>query len=508
MREEILVLDFGSQYNQLLARRIRDLGTYSELVPYDISIEEIKKRNVIGIVFSGGPNSVYEEASPKCRDEIFDLGLPILGVCYGHQLITQHFGGNVSPCEEKEYGAQLLFKQTNSVLLSDIPDEHLVWMSHGDQAIILPDGFEVVASTQTCKIAAMQNVEKKIYGLQFHPEVRNSEYGLKIIENFVKKVCSSSSEWSMKTFVEDKVKEIKNEVKDKRVLLGISGGVDSTVAATLIHKAIGNQLTCMFIDHGLLREDEADLVMERFARHDINVVKIDASDIFLGRLKGVVEPEQKRKIIGNTFVEVFDKESAKIGDYSYLGQGTLYTDIIESGTKTAQKIKSHHNVGGLPKEMKFKLLEPLKELFKDEVRKVGIELGLDEELVMRQPFPGPGLSIRIIGEITEEKLRMARHSDLILREEFHKAGLDKTVWQYFTVITANKSVGVMGDQRTYEYTCAVRAVTSIDGMSADFARVPYEVLAVIASRIINEVSGLNRVVYDITSKPPGTIEWE
>ena len=507
MKEEILVLDFGSQYNQLLSRRIRDLGTFSELVPYDISIEEIKKRNVIGIIFSGGPNSVYEEGSPKCRDEIFDLGLPILGVCYGHQLITQHFGGKVIPCEEKEYGSNL-FVNKDSILFADVPSEHIVWMSHGDQASVIPEGFEIIGSTQTCEVGGLQNIKKKIYSLQFHPEVRNSEYGLKILENFVKKVCLSSSEWSMKTFVEDKVKQIKEEVGDKNVLLGISGGVDSTVAASLIHKAVGHQLTCMFIDHGLLRKDEADKVMERFARHGINVVKIDASKLFLDRLKGVIEPEKKRKIIGNTFVEVFDEESKKIGSYSFLGQGTLYTDIIESGTKTAQTIKSHHNVGGLPEEMNFKLLEPLKELFKDEVRKVGKELGLDDELILRQPFPGPGLAIRIIGEITEEKLKMARESDAILREEFAKAGLDKSVWQYFTVITSNKSVGVMGDQRTYEYTCALRAVTSIDGMSADFARIPYEVLATISSRIVNEVSGLNRVVYDITSKPPGTIEWE
>ena len=508
-QEEILVLDFGSQYNQLIARRIRDLGVYSELVSYDIDIEEqIKNKNIKGIILSGGPNSVYEKGSFMIDKKIFDLGLPILGICYGMQLITYLNNGIVSPCNKKEYGGKEIKVDNNSIIFNNTPTEQIVWMSHGDQVEKLPDGFKIIASSNSCPIAAIGNEERKIYGLQFHPEVNNSIYGKDLLANFIFKICNLSPSWSMEKYELEQIQSIKNIVKDKKVLLGISGGVDSTVAAVLIHKAIGDQLTCMFIDHGLLRKNEADIVMERFARHHINVIKIDASEKFLSLLSGVSEPEKKRKIIGHTFIEVFNEEALKIGHFDFLAQGTLYTDVIESGTKTAQTIKSHHNVGGLPKDMPFKLLEPLNKLFKDEVRKLGKVLGIDDELINRQPFPGPGLAIRIVGDITLEKLQIVRDSDLILREEFKKAGLDKTIWQYFTVLLNNKSVGVMGDQRTYLYSVAVRAVTSIDGMTADYAKIPYEILDIVSRRIVNEVKGVNRVLYDITSKPPSTIEFE
>lgn len=507
--DKIIVLDFGSQYNQLLARRVRDLNVYSELIPFDTPVEKImEKGDVKGIIFSGGPKSCYEEGAFKCDERIFSLGIPVLGVCYGMQLMAYDLGGKVESCEKKEYGGQDIEILFESPLFKNTPKVQQVWMSHGDQVTQIPEGFETLASSTTCKNAAMVNKEKNFYAVQFHPEVRNSEFGLKLIENFVFEVCKAKANWNMEQYINMKIKDIQDTVKDQKVLLGISGGVDSTVCAVLIHKAIGKQLTCMFIDHGLLRKNEGDIVMERFAKYGIDVIRIDASERFLSLLKGVSDPEKKRKIIGGEFVKVFDEESNKLDDYTFLAQGTLYTDLIESGTKTAQTIKSHHNVGGLPKDMKFKLLEPLNVLFKDEVRALGKELGLADELVMRQPFPGPGLAIRIIGEITDDKLKCVRDSDAILREEIAKAGLEGKIWQYFTVCTGLKTVGVMGDQRTYSYTVAIRAVTSIDGMTSNWAHIPYDVLEVISRRIVNEVKECNRVVLDITSKPPATIEWE
>lgn len=506
--EEILVLDFGSQYNQLIARRIRDIGVFSELVSYDISIEEIKKRNVKGIILSGGPNSVYEENSLKCNDGIFKLGIPILGICYGMQYIAKFKNGVVASSSIKEYGGKEIEIVNDSLLFKNTPLKQMVWMSHGDKVTKLPDNFKLLAKSNDCPIASFANEQEKIYGVQFHPEVNNSIYGKEMLKNFVTLICKCQLSWNMEKYVDEQIKNIQDVVGNDKVLLGISGGVDSTVAAVLINKAIGNQLTCMFIDHGLLRKNEANKVMERFKRFNINVIKIDASETFLNLLKDVTDPEKKRKIIGNTFVDVFEKESNKIGNFTYLAQGTLYTDVIESGTKTAQTIKSHHNVGGLPENMKFKLLEPLNKLFKDEVRNLGRVLKIDEELINRQPFPGPGLAIRIIGDITKEKLVIVQESDSILNEEIKKANLDKQIWQYFTVLLNNRTVGVMGDQRTYMYTLAIRAVCSIDGMTADYAKIPYEVLDVISRRIVNEVKNVNRVVYDITSKPPATIEWE
>lgn len=506
-KQEILVLDFGSQYNQLIARRIRDLGVYSELVSFDISVEEIKSRNVMGIVLSGGPNSVYDEKSFRCDPKILELGIPVLGICYGMQYLSHVSGGKVVPSSNREYGGkEITFK--DGVLFKGLPETWQVWMSHGDSVVELPEGYEVLASTEDCPIVSFQNLEKRLFGVQFHPEVNDSIYGKELIRNFIYDVCGCDNTWNMDSYIQEKIAEIQETVGNKRVLLGVSGGVDSTVAAVLINKAIGSQLTCMFIDHGLLRKDEAKIVMERFNRFNINVVPIDASELFLGRLAGVDEPEKKRKIIGNTFVDVFDAESSKLGEFDFLGQGTLYTDVIESGTKTAQTIKSHHNVGGLPAYMRLKLLEPLNKLFKDEVRELGRRLGIDEELVARQPFPGPGIAIRIIGDITKEKIKLVQDSDLILREEIKRAGLETKIWQYFTVLTNVRSVGVMGDKRTYMYTLALRLVNSIDGMSADYYKLSYDVIDIISRRIVNEVKGINRVVLDVTSKPPATIEWE
>ena len=512
MADKIVVLDFGSQYNQLIARRIREYGVYSELHPNTMTLEEILAlKDVKGIIFSGGPNSVYEEDAPKCDPRIFESGLPILGICYGMQMTHYMNGGQVKACEKKEYGRADITIQ-DSPLFKGLDPHQMVWMSHGDQVSKLAPGFEKIASSDTCEFAASQNLEKNIYTVQFHPEVRNSEHGLQMLKNFVFEICHAKANWSMASFIDMKVEEIRQQVKDDKVLLALSGGVDSSVVAALLHKAIGKQLYCMFIDHGLLRKGEAESVMEMFGKNmQLNLTKIDASKKFLDKLKGVSDPEQKRKIIGNEFVYTFDEEVKKLvagENIKWLAQGTLYTDVIESGTKTAQTIKSHHNVGGLPEDMQFKLIEPLNTLFKDEVRQLGIELGLPEDMVWRQPFPGPGLGIRVIGEITEEKLEIVRESDAILREEIAKAGLQRDIWQYFTALTNMKSVGVMGDQRTYAYAVAIRAVTSIDGMTADWAKIPYDVLSVISNRIVNEVKHVNRVLLDITSKPPGTIEFE
>ncbi|MFC6118420.1 glutamine-hydrolyzing GMP synthase [Macrococcoides bohemicum] len=507
-QELILVLDFGSQYNQLITRRIREMGVYSELHDHEISIEEIKKMNPKGIILSGGPNSVYEEGSFTVDPEIFNLGVPVMGICYGMQLMTKLLGGTVERANEREYGKAVIKAETHS-LFTKLPEEQTVWMSHSDKVINLPEGFNVIAHSPSCKYAAIENPERNLYGVQFHPEVRHSEYGNDLLRNFIREICKCTGEWTMENFIEIEIEKIREKVGDRKVICAMSGGVDSSVVAVLIHKAIGDQLTCIFVDHGLLRKGEGDMVMKQFGEgFNMNIIRVDAKERFMSKLAGVSDPEKKRKIIGNEFVYLFDEEATKLKDADFLAQGTLYTDIIESGTKTAQTIKSHHNVGGLPEDMQFELIEPVNTLFKDEVRALGIELGIPEHLVWRQPFPGPGLGIRVLGEITEEKLEIVRESDAILREVIAQEGLERDIWQYFTVLPDIRSVGVMGDYRTYDYTVGVRAVTSIDGMTSDFARIDWEVLQKVSSRIVNEVAHVNRVVYDITSKPPSTIEWE
>ncbi|GAF22336.1 LOW QUALITY PROTEIN: GMP synthase [Bacillus sp. JCM 19047] len=508
--ETIVVLDFGGQYNQLITRRIRDLGVYSELHSHKITAEEIKAMNPIGIIFSGGPNSAYVEGAPSCDPAIYELGIPILGICYGVQLMTHHFGGKVEKASHREYGKAVLKVENQSDLFKGLPIEQTVWMSHGDKIIAPPEGFTVDGSNPSCPVAAMSDESRRFYGVQFHPEVRHSEFGNDLLKNFAFEICKAKGEWSMENFIEEEIRKIREQVGDRHVLCALSGGVDSSVVAVLLHKAIGDQLTCMFIDHGLLRKGEAESVMETFSEgFNMNVVKIDAADRFLGKLRGVTDPEQKRKIIGNEFIYVLmKKQLSKTRKWDFLAQGTLYTDIIESGTDTAQTIKSHHNVGGLPEDMKFELIEPLNALFKDEVRALGSELGIADEIVWRQPFPGPGLGIRVLGEITDEKLTIVRESDAILREEIKKAGLEREIWQYFTALPNMRSVGVMGDARTYDYTVGIRAVTSIDGMTSDWAVIPWDVLEIISTRIVNEVAHVNRIVYDVTSKPPSTIEWE
>lgn len=508
--ENIVVLDFGSQYNQLIARRIREIGVFSELIPHTTTAAEIQKLAPKGIILSGGPNSVYADNAFKIDMEIFNLGIPVLGICYGMQLMSHSLGGKVSKADHSEYGKAVL-KHTvkDALLLESLPEEHTVWMSHGDLVTEIPAGFEVIATSSDCPIAAMENKDKKWFGVQFHPEVQHSERGFDLLKNFTLNVCQCAGDWKMENFIDQQVKAIREQVGDKKVLLALSGGVDSSVVGVLLQKAIGSQLTCVFVDHGMLRKNEAEEVMNNLSgKFGLNIIKVDAKERFLTKLAGVSDPEQKRKIIGNEFIYLFDEESEKLKDIDFLAQGTLYTDIIESGTATAQTIKSHHNVGGLPEDMKFKLIEPVNTLFKDEVRLLGEELGMPAHLVWRQPFPGPGLAIRILGDITEEKLEIVRDSDLILREEIAKAGLDRDIWQYFTVLTGLKSVGVMGDTRTYDYTLAIRAITSVDGMTADFARIPWDILQKISVRLVNEVKHVNRIVYDITSKPPATVEWE
>ena len=508
-QKKIVVLDFGSQYNQLITRRIREIGVYSELHPHTVTAEEIKDMNATGIIFSGGPNSVYDKNAFSIDEAIFEMGLPILGICYGMQLMALHLKGNVEKSTNREYGKAELKLTKESKIFKDLPEEQIVWMSHGDLVTAAPPGFEVVGTSAGCPIASMADESRGFYGVQFHPEVRHSIYGNDLLRKFVYDVCGMTDDWSMENYIDLEIEKIREEVGDKKVLCALSGGVDSSVVAVLIHKAIGDQLTCMFVDHGLLRKGEAESVMKTFTDgFHMNVIKIDARDRFMKKLEGVTDPEKKRKIIGNEFIYVFDDEASKLEGMDFLAQGTLYTDIIESGTTTAQTIKSHHNVGGLPEDMQFKLIEPLNTLFKDEVRVLGTELGMPDEIVWRQPFPGPGLGIRIMGAVTEEKLEIVRESDWILRDEISKAGLDRDIWQYFTVLPDLRSVGVMGDARTYDYAIGIRAVTSIDGMTSDWARIPWEVLEKISVRLVNEVDHINRVLYDITSKPPATIEWE
>ncbi|WP_414838915.1 glutamine-hydrolyzing GMP synthase [Carnobacterium sp. TMP28] len=508
--EKIVVLDFGSQYNQLITRRIREFGVFSELISHKVTAEEISKMNAKGIIFSGGPMSVYDDGAYSVDPAIFTLGIPILGICYGMQLMTTALGGKVEASSNREYGkAEINLTDTSAPLFGGLARTETVWMSHGDLVTQVPVGFEVAATSQHCPIASMIDSKRNFHAVQFHPEVRHTERGNEMLKNFAFAVCGCEGNWSISNFIEIEIAKIRETVGTKNVLLALSGGVDSSVVGVLLQKAIGDQLTCIFVDHGLLRKNEGDQVMDSLeGKFGLNVIRVDAKKRFMDKLVGVSDPEQKRKIIGNEFIYVFDDEATKLKGIEFLAQGTLYTDVIESGTDTAQTIKSHHNVGGLPDDMQFKLIEPLNTLFKDEVRELGIELGMPESLVWRQPFPGPGLGIRVLGELTEEKIEIVRESDAILREEIALAGLDRDVWQYFTVLPGIRSVGVMGDGRTYDYTVGIRAVTSIDGMTSDFARLPWDVLQKISVRIVNEVANVNRIVYDITSKPPSTIEWE
>ncbi len=507
----ILIIDFGSQYNQLIARRIREKNVYCQIENPSVSIDCIKSLNPQGIILSGGPASIYDGKSPVIDNLIFDLNIPVLGICYGMQYMINAMGGTVKKADKREYGFAKLNINTQNNLFYDIGNETDCWMSHGDHITDLPEGFEITGWTQNTKIAAADNEKKRLYGLQFHPEVEHTSFGKTMINNFIVNICKCDQNWTMKSFCKNTTEKIKNEVKDKNVILGLSGGVDSSVTAILLHKAIGKQLTCIFVDNGLLRHNESLILKEKFQHHfDLNIVFVNARDLFLNALAGIVDPEKKRKIIGSVFIDVFEKEAAKIKNAEFLAQGTLYPDVIESVSTggPSSVIKSHHNVGGLPENMKLKLIEPLRYLFKDEVRLLGKELGIDDDMVWRQPFPGPGLAIRIIGEITDKRLSTVKKADAILIEEIKKNGYYRKLWQSFVVLLPLKTVGVMGDKRTYENIAAIRAVTSKDAMTADWAKLPHELLGKISNRIINEVDGINRVVYDISSKPPGTIEWE
>jgi GMP synthase (glutamine-hydrolysing) len=509
--QTIVVLDFGSQFTQLIARRLRELSVYSEIVPFNTPLEEITRRQPIGIILSGGPRSVSEATAPRCEAAVFDLDVPVLGICYGMQLMTDALGGEVAPAPHREYGHATIQIEPNAPLLSSLPPQLRVWASHGDFVKTAPAGFSVTATSANAPVAAMADEDRRFYALLFHPEVAHTDRGSDILRAFAFEICGCTGDWTMASFVQETVDKVRAQVGDDgRVVCGLSGGVDSTVAALLIHRAIGERLTCIFVDNGVMRQDEAQQIQSRFERLRLPLVFADASDLFLTRLTGISDPELKRKAIGATFIDVFEAEARKLGDFDFLAQGTLYPDVIESISVIGPShvIKSHHNVGGLPERMRFTLVEPLRQLFKDEVRAVGRELGLDDEFVWRQPFPGPGLAVRILGEVTASRLTLLRRADAIVADEVRKAGWYRRLWQSFAVLLPVQSVGVMGDERTYEYTVAVRAVESKDGMTADWARLPHELLASISSRIVNEVRGINRVVYDISSKPPSTIEWE
>jgi GMP synthase (glutamine-hydrolysing) len=511
--QTIIVLDFGSQYTQLIARRLRELSVYSEVWPPDSAADKIGSRKPVGVILSGGPRSVSEAGAPKCDPAVFDIGVPVLGICYGMQLMADTLGGAVEPAPNREFGhatVNVTGRGDSAALFANVPEEIRVWASHGDFVASAPAGFSVTATSANAPIAAMSNPQRALHALLFHPEVVHTDRGLEILRNFAYGICGCTGDWTMASFVEEATARVRAQVGEGRVVCALSGGVDSTVAALIVHRAVGHKLTCIFVDNGVLRLNEAAQVRKRFERLSLPLVFVDASALFLERLKGVVDPEKKRKIIGATFIDVFEAEAAKLGRVDFLAQGTLYPDVIESVPIVGQAalIKSHHNVGGLPERMRMKLVEPLRELFKDEVRVVGRKLGLEDEFVDRQPFPGPGLAVRLLGEITEDRLRLLRRADAVVAEEIKREGWYTRLWQSFAVLLPVQSVGVMGDERTYEYTVAIRAVESKDGMTADWARLPHDLLARISSRIVNEVKGINRVVYDISSKPPSTIEWE